>query len=392
MTVEIPLPNDPALPGLKFAVDGVRVRELARRAGASDVERAQPVYIRWKPATNALVLHRLTPRKDRVCSPFALVRIDSDGKGRRNFLRTGRGAFDREAHAHLMLFPDDPKILCLREVTSPASIAKLLGSGLPFDPLRVRLRIVHYKPGRRAVVRCDVKGPHRESIIVYARGYATGKAKALEDLWRIGVQILAASEVVSPIVLGRSNDILFTSHVAGRRPSVSDAAAIGTALWRVHEVGSNGSERRLHLENLASQARYLASLDPASAEEVTKLAPLIAERAANWHFPTGWTHGDLDPTQILVSRRNIAFLDLDKSGMNHFAKDVARFLAFLRTRGELTWRRNFLASYGDISRGLGNLEAATLLDLAVNPFRHLKPLWPQQLRTILRSARRCLNA
>lgn len=391
MATELPLPDDWLLPSLRFAVDGVRVRQLARRAGALAVIRAQPVYIHWKPGTRALVLHRLTSRRGQACPPFALVRTDNDGKAYRYFLRTGRGAFDPHAHVHLLLFPDDVNLPCLPEIADSASLARLLTPILPFEPVRICTSIIHYKPARRVVARCDVQGPRDERAIVYARGYAEGEAAMIEDRWCEGVQVLAAAGVAAPSVLGRSGDILFTSHVPGRRPDAADAVTIAGALQRVHKVGTRGLGQ-LRLETTLGQARYLARLDPGSAKEVAEVALIISECASTIQLPEGWTHRDFDPTQVLVERGHVAFLDLDKAGTDHIAKDVARFLAFLRTHdASASWRRGFLAGYRDIREELSILEAAALLDLSVTPFRILDPLWPRRLRAVIRSARRCLK-
>lgn len=103
MVPSFPLPNDGVLPGLRFLMDESRVRELALSAGAREVAKSQPVYLRWKPCTCACVLHRLTPKHGHYCLPFALVQTESDGKGMIPFEKTGQGAFNPAAPAHFLL-------------------------------------------------------------------------------------------------------------------------------------------------------------------------------------------------------------------------------------------------------------------------------------------------
>lgn len=261
----------------------------------------------------------------------------------------------------LSCFPDDPDLPLLAQVVAPESSAGALREALSQeDPvLRCRTRLLRYRPGKRATLAVEARGPARSA----AAGNRRLVVKAYHDDRKAAavaaeaVLLHATCDPAAPLrfapVLAHLPrlSLVVQEHVAGvplddvlgggAEPAValSRAAVALAALHRQPAVSRRVRAIDAELTRFGTRARRIATVDPLAGAALTNLADRLAAtvtdaRAAD--APAGavaLVHGDCKPSQFLLrGERDVVLLDLDSCGLGDPAGDVGTFLATLRQR------------------------------------------------------------
>ncbi|MGH2714507.1 MAG: aminoglycoside phosphotransferase family protein, partial [Thermoleophilaceae bacterium] len=423
-------PPDAALHGLPVALDGSAMVERLRSALAEhareglEIEACHPEYVRYKPGTSCLVGYRLRlrrPDEDHVDDLPAHVQLYADDGARRGWQRPSlRRLLDRARQGHLppphvraalledvggllQIYPVDRDLPALVRAAAPRKMGRLLGELLRHDGrLRLRVEIVRYRPGRKALLRYQLRCGERR--YVYAKAYAGPRAAHQHRL----SNALAAAGVPVPPVLGTVPQLEMVVHAAADgRPLLalrdvteyaSPLRAAAETLARLHGASIEGL-RSVPADHDASlvrrSAETLAVLLPEHDLWIHELAAAIAAALAAIPERRAPIHGDFYDDQVLVSDGRVTLLDFDEARLGNPLVDVGNFLAHVSAKlsdtgaadaARETFRAAYLARCGGDARTLALFEACAMLQLAVGPFRRLQRDWPDAVLRLLRLA------
>ena len=285
--------------------------------------------------------------------------------------------------------PHDPWLPGLAAVTDPARVGPLLDA-LDIHPGHVEVRIVSYRPGRRAVVRL-----RRAGVSVFAKVTRPGKAKDLHD------GHLALSEAVPvPRSLGVDPDlgIVVLQGLGGtllrHRLAVPGASLPGPEgiLSVLDRLPAPSDGRRVAGWRSQEWASLLGRVRPDRATDLQALAGELTAVEAARTDPLVPVHGDLHEAQLMVQRGRITgLLDIDTHGLGHRVDDLATLIGHLAVLATTTTRRATIERYA--ARLLDGFDrvvdpvllryavAEVILGLATGPFRVLEPHWPASTDT-----------
>ncbi|HQZ70203.1 MAG TPA: phosphotransferase [Anaerolineae bacterium] len=427
MTIACPV--DPRLPGLAAALDADHVAALlAARLRAQGnngicVADVHPVYIRYKPLTNAVILHRALLRDatgSSVEQPVALTLYPGDhataiaGRRRSRELcaRLPRGGWpltgawsEPSLGALAQGFPFDRGLPGLATVIDPRLLAAVIDHGRPGDPppRGLAITLLRYKPGRRAVLRAAAADGRRWYVKVGAELRPALLECLARGLTELGIRtpaIVAACPDEDIVVQAGLDGTSLMALPASRRsdspdgvdraaaPSADQVCALLRRVQRLEPAVVPGLAAR---DPIAVLARAVAALDPLLPARAADLARLAAGIEKAWRrlppSPMVLVHGDFYEDQILVDdHKGIALLDWDEAGLGPAALDAACWLAHAQAaalEGEPApvaaeaIRAAWLAARPEDAQRLDLLAAIQLLALAPGPFRRLEPTWPQ---------------
>jgi aminoglycoside phosphotransferase (APT) family kinase protein len=258
----------------------------------------------------------------------------------------------------LHVFPRDPDLPSLATVSDADALARVLQEALPDAgrrPMGCRVRLMRYRPGRRATLAVDLRG----SAVGAREGVSSCVVKVYNDRRKAAAVAVEAGELAvaaDPCAPLRLAPVL--AHVPelslvvqgwerGARldtilavPGPAAAAALrraATALAALHRLPPVGERRRpvdRELARFAARSAQVARVDDAVGGALGRLASRLAVTATSMpDAPVGLVHGDCKPSQFLVDAdRHITLLDLDSCGRADPAGDVGTFLATLRQR------------------------------------------------------------
>jgi aminoglycoside phosphotransferase (APT) family kinase protein len=296
---------------------------------------------KFEPGVRATVLYDLAGR---------LVRGDLLDAGQSD--QDGGSGRVVEPHLRVRVFPDDPDLPALRRMTDPASLAPALaglqGASGRGDPVRCRIRLLRYRPGKRATVHAVVT-PSRPALVMKAY-HSDAKATAVADeasaLFALpepgGVLRFAPPAghlpgwrvVAQEAVGGTALDAILTGRGSPRSRALTGVRSAGRALAELHALPSVTRRNRpveAELHRFRTRADRLSVLDPCFAAVAARVADLLLER--HEALPAGRfgpVHGDCKPSQFLLVDDHVHLLDLDHYGICDQAADVGTFLATLR--------------------------------------------------------------
>ena len=387
-------------PGARSIVDaGVR-------AAGGELEALRRCEVLYRPGRRAVVRYAATVRwagGDAV--PETLVAIvDVDGPAPGTLVISAG-----DLAVGLLRYPEDPALPGLRSAVSAAAVAARLG--VRADDLR--LSVLTYRPGRRAVVRAriDRRGRATGGFDRYLKVVPPEELGALVDrLAALGGRVPVpevieswpeAGIVVLTAIAGRPiRDVLLT----GDRADVDglpDGGAILDLLDRLPppttgHAALSGRHSKGPLGRTAGHAGLLAAVMPDEGDRLQRLVGRIGRPSDTG--PVVTTHGDLHEAQLLVEGNGVAgMLDVDGAGPGLRVHDLATMLGHLVALGDAAPRRR-----PAIDRWRGRLEpaferavdpvelrrttAAALVGLATGPFRVQAPAWRGQVRRRIASA------
>ena len=273
-----------------------------------------------------------------------------------------------EPGLRLRLFPDDPDLPDLPRLTDPAHLGPALGRLQPGESPgqdRCRIRLLRYRPGKRATVLARV-APARPALVAkayHAHEKATavaGEALALSRLTSPGHAVRFAEPlglldewgvVVQEAVAGAALDALLTCRASPDQRALDGVRRAARALAALHQLPAVTQRRRPaepELRRFVERARRTTALGPGFAARAEDLAGRLLER--HGLLPParpGLVHGDCKPSQFMLAGDHAYLLDLDHCGIADQAVDVGTFLASLR---QLALRRE-LSRRGRADRG-----------------------------------------
>lgn len=385
--------RDPALPGLRLALDGDALRA---RLGCGPLV---PRYLRYKPGETCtahfddggagLTLRAVTAER------YAIYR------GREGWWRPEVRFLD---DCRTVVLPGtlDRKIKAAKHLLDPgraaALLAALIGAG------NDRLVILKHKPGRRLVARIDRDGrPFALLKAVPPGDYDALLTSARLARTRTGAAVLAGDPkrgiTVQAWIKGRTAD----PHRAGPQ----DFARIGKALALLHRQGGEGVAVRDGVPDHAFADAPPGRADHPCTEALVALAGLLPALAPQCHALADWLgpaltrtggdvpcHGDFSADQVILSGQGVRIIDWDRAALGPALADPGSFLARLDADVELDGLpparaarlgRAFLQGYGP-APDIAPWRAAALAALVCEPFRSRAPDWPGKAQALLRKA------
>jgi hypothetical protein len=267
------------------------------------------------------------------------------------------GGVDLGDGARVFEFPYDPKLPGLAAVLDGSALAGTLD--VPTDRLRVRL--LRYRPGKRATVAIEVRAGDAPARTLIGKVYAKPeKAAAVhEEAGRLA-PALAGSPVLTlapPAGFLPEVPMVLWQPVAGTDfESALDAsdgagplAAAAAAVAAVHAAPVVSRRLRpvdAELSRFRSRAGNIARVAPEEGKVLVRVAAAVADAGAGIDHPEpGLVHGDCKPSQFRVTARGVALLDFDHCGVADPASDVGTFLASLRQRDRGALEEPFLRAY-----------------------------------------------
>lgn len=403
--------RDTAIPGLALVLDpdALADRLRAARPGAGPTS-ARVRYVRYKPGTSCLVGLELE-----VAGRWTPAFAKAYGRGDRTKLAK---ASDRRSSGELTTFEtelavvgrtaDDRDLRLPSRLADPGTRGQLLRSLLPgeADLWKDEPRCLRYKPERRWVGLVARSG----EPVALVKGYRGGDlARA-----RAGLSFARTIPVATPRLIGRSNraGAVASSWLSGvplselcggvARP-VEDFSQVGLALAALHDQPPgrlSPSPPIDDAEAVISAAAGVGALVPELSSMVTRLGLALARRLDAGSIDMTPCHGDFSPDQVIIRASDIAFIDFDRSGVGDPATDLGQFVATLeldalRSRagaGPLEARTATLLDGYRSAGGRAASErvvlhvAASLVRLAVEPFRLRWPDWPEATKLLLERA------
>jgi len=431
-----PLPVT-GLPALGPLLDGTLWRLWQEREKVFPLEdfRSNVRYVRLKPRTSCRLvvfaggpepasgpplgfLLQIYPDADRAREAYGKV------ESRRHLIGpAGYGPFLWEPHAVVAVpFPNDSDVPSLRHLYRPYRLKQALIEVLPDYPAsawrivkrRTRMRLLAYKPGRRAVYRVDVAlsrhdGTEDAGVSLHLkvenpstvdRSYgnllAIHRALGREDGWSVPRprgKVDARSFVAAEWVEGRP-----LTAVPSGPEMLAALGSTGRALAGLHaltvEVGAQASP--LEASSLLELAADLAELLPEDDGRVRAIGRRLADLVGRLtDTPRVLVHGDFHPGQVLLGKDGPVLVDLDGAGSGAGAADLGSFLARLHESGApQAAREAFVEGYAERSgrtpeRSLLQVAtAAALFRRSLFPFRELAPDWPEAIRRRLSQVER----
>lgn len=411
--------RDRQLPSLATVLDPDGLRELVCRAApAAPLRAVQVRYVRYKPGTSCLLSCQLDLAGAPTEAYVKLYRRDALDKLRKAAgrpaapgpLGAGRVVLD-ELGLVLATFPNDSHLKPLLRLADRRRRKRWFAQLLPERPMfrKATWLPLRYKPERRFVGLLTTRLGEKAVVKVYAPGQ-------FRQPWSNAQAIRSRGALVVPELLGavpRRHTLAFAWQ-QGR--SLRDACAsptfdaeqlveVGAALAELHAqtdpdlrpISQVGAARRLHLS-----AESLGLLCPRLYGRATALAQRLAAALLDSPPEFGTLHGDFSAGQVLLTDHGIAILDLDEAAYGDPLADLGNFAANLHRdalRGRLGaenidgWMAALVDGYrAAISRGL--LEridlhtSASLLHLAVQPFRLRETDWDDHAAALLEQAER----
>lgn len=326
----------------------------------------------------------------------------AEDAGARIFERNGR-------RVATWIYPDDPDLPGLPRITRAGPAAGVLArrgliAGVP-DPARLTIRVVSYRPRRRAVIRVDVLGGASFYVKVQGPGQLARTVECLEILTSAGLPV--------PRIMGVTSDhLLITEALPGLpmarllfepAPQVTGEQIVG--LLDALPGGLVAMPRRAAwADAVMHYAGAVATQLPAEAERLDAMTAIIRSGIADQEPGVEPTHGDFHEGQIhLAGGRIVGLLDVDACGPGHRADDLACLVAHLSTVQRMDPVQT--ARVGVLRSGLMEVfdhrvdpvqlrlrAAGVAISLATGPYRGQEVDWQGQTRYILDAAEGLVHA
>ncbi|PSK97268.1 phosphotransferase family enzyme [Haloactinopolyspora alba] len=319
---------------------------------------------------------------------------------------SGPSITDGDRHVQVWRFPFDPELPGLAAACFPSTVAEMLGP-LGADGAEPRLRVVSYRPRKRAVV--EVTSGSRQLYLKIVR------PRAAADVDRRH-RMLTAAGLPVPRILGHSDDGVVTlqalsgttltaalaSSAASASPPVGVHDLLGL-LDRLPPEVADLPRRAPWPAHATHYADVVAAACPELRSRTTALADGVnAVLGADDGGDVEPTHGDFYTDQLLVAGGRVTgLLDIDTLGPGRRADDLACLLAHLELQAAddpsggaasalSTWMPALEHRVG--RRELAARTAGVLLSLATGPYRAQDPGWQEATAARLALAERRLEA
>lgn len=311
---------------------------------------------------------------------------------------------DGEREVAVWIYPNDPDLPGLARAAYTEQMAGILTEhdvlGRPVAAHEVSLRMIGYRPRRRAVLRVDVGRP---PVTFYCKVL---RERLFGDVVRRHELLLAAG-VPAPRIAATTDDALLLLHNLDGRPlakAVFDETDPCTAEDLIHLLDAmpmsvTKLERRPPWTDAVQHySQMVAAAVPSATDKLAWLTDQIAEGLASVPLGNDPTHGDFHEGQVHVSGgRIVGILDVDTVGPGRRADDLACLIAHLSTIQRMnpaqeakvhrlirTWVPVFDTRVDPLELRLR--AAAVIISLATGPFRGQEPEWEWETLRMIASA------
>lgn len=311
---------------------------------------------------------------------------------------------DGEREVAVWIYPNDPDLPGLARAAYTEQMAGILTEhdvlGRPVAADEVSLRMIGYRPRRRAVLRVDLEP---EPVVLYCKVL---RERLFGDVVRRHELLLAAG-VPAPRIAATTDDALLLLHNLDGRPlakAVFDETDPCTAEDLIHLLDAmpmsvTKLERRPPWTDAVQHySQMVAAAVPSATDKLAWLTDQIAEGLASVPLGNDPTHGDFHEGQVHVSGgRIVGILDVDTVGPGRRADDLACLIAHLSTIQRMnpaqeakvhrlirTWVPVFDTRVDPLELRLR--AAAVIISLATGPFRGQEPEWEWETLRMIASA------
>ncbi len=324
--------------------------------------------------------------------------------------RTDRGAevfADGNREVAVWIYPNDPDLPGLTRVAYPMKLADLINrSKLLPEPVAgddLELKIIGYRPRRRAVVRFRVKG--RTYYVKAIRGQQFHEALARHRL-------LAAAGTPSPkVALTTKDNLMFLEELPGRPLAKAifdpgdpcDPAELIEVLDSMPLSVARLERRPPWSDAVSHYSEVVSTALPEVRDDLDKVTRRIQTGLAGIPNGNEPTHGDFHEGQVHVADgRLVGILDVDTIGPGNRADDLACLIAHLSTiqrmnKDQEAKVRDLLTRWVPVfDKRVDPVElrlraAAVVISLATGPFRGQEQFWQSTTRKMVRSAIALVN-
>lgn len=327
--------------------------------------------------------------------------------------------------AILYWFPNDERLDGLRRIVVAKKLQRILYGGFaeyPPDIWRVsdrsiRLKVLRYKPERRAVLHCRFRAVRKDDTerherFVYLGLYEHERLISLtQSLQRVQDLAKSAKRWAPAKLIGvdNANAMVICDELKGR--SFRDVLAKGNSEWATAECaraiaemhatdGTVLPKRESIGAQLAVVADYLGRTVPERRKLIQELVQRL-ERADALHAQGQrvLVHGDLHPGQLIPTETKVGVVDFDRVHGGNPLEDLGNLSAQLwlgppggRHYDDDTVFSRFITEYSRASgvdagpRALAEWAALALFRSAAVPLGRFEPNWRQRTHEILRKA------
>ena len=306
--------------------------------------------------------------------------------------------------ARLFRYPDDPYLPGLPLAASPIDAHQLLDKHVRISAQRLRVDVVRYRPGTRAVLRYIASWRQRpmDKVNFFVRVMPATRVERLLE----AAELFRQSRFDLPRILGcwKDGGVVWMSEVPGNtvRTLIQEGAPPdpqlildGLAdLWFAR--AQPGKSRPLDLRGSFKMTADLLSqllLEKEAGQLLKPVLDVLGPFADGWR-PSSLAHNDFHDDQVILTPEGqLALVDFEEAGPGDPLLDVGNMLAHLRWMARFgnapeTWdtyhsqfRAAALTRFGWESQALDLREAFVLFRLSSGPIRQLRPDWARRVET-----------
>ncbi len=438
------LPDGFDLPGLPMLLDAEAMRERFNHSlpdGVRRFESCRITNLRQKTRTTSTICYELVRSTDgETLRQLAYIRAFANEEYRDALRRVGSSRWAstedglsitplHDLAAIVYWFPNDERLNGLRRVVVPKKLQRLLylhfaqypAASWRVSDRSIRLKIIRYKPERRAVLRCrfraqKIDGSERHERFVYLGLY---ERERLEDLAvniaRIRTFAVNAQHWTTAPLIGINDDdaLVIWDELCGKPlrdllctaeyESAIDACA--KAIAEMHGADGSSLPARETIESqLTDVSAYLLNTLPECRELITAIAHRLARtECLGKSEQRSIVHGDLHPGQLIVDGARVGIIDFDRARCGNPLEDLGNLRAqlWLGPPGKREYDPDavfdrFLTAYTSSCtvdpnpRNLDEWVAFSLFRSAAVPLGRFEPNWRERARNILRESERLI--
>lgn len=282
------------------------------------------------------------------------------------YLETTQGSDDRDGvmlfrnedtddTVSVWVYPQDPELPALPTAVYPEAAAVILEK-MEIDATGLGLRLVAYRPGKRAVVRMDTARAR-----IYMKVVRPAQVKELQNLYRLWED----AHLPVPATLGWTEEGLIGFASLPGVPALDVITELDDAfldnlerlVGQYASIESTGKARTSLASRVNWYARRVSARQPQLAERAHRLATRIHTALEAVVRPDPVTiHGDLHLGQVFVNpdepRAITGILDIDTAGFGDPADDAGALYAHLIASSQFEERRAKSGEAGNPDRGI----------------------------------------
>ena len=382
-------PEDSRLPGLPRLFDGDWVWQASRKHLPA-----------WETAPAQLRVRQFSHNPGRTATVSYIAEWDPE-----EYIPSEIFTFRLDSGRPISFsrYPQDPALPGLEEAAHPDTALRLLNRYVfAFPRRKLRVDMVRYRPGSRAVLR------HRSGRIrLYVR---VMRPSALPNLLA-AAELVAYSGFAVPRVVGswEEGGVVWLSEIPGKnvrrlmlRGNPPDPETMLNALEPLWDAPFQPDDRAFDLARAYRRAKRTFDHALHEADEAWQFfgaATRILDPFAKSWRPSATAHNDLyDDQMLLLPDGRVAIVDFEEAGPGDPMLDIGNFLAHLRWAS--TFRQNrkadastvyhqrlrsaALARYQWDPEELNLREAICLFRLTTNTIRRLSSDWKERTAQAMR--------